>query len=74
MPKKQKQRDMEIVGAAAQMADIPPEEPKEQPFLITLGGDKFVSWTEWNGTKRVDIRRWKDGKVPTKDGASLYLD
>jgi hypothetical protein len=30
--------------------------------------------TEWNGSKRVDLRFWKDGTVPTKEGVSLHLD
>jgi hypothetical protein len=29
---------------------------------------------EWNGSKRVDLRFWKDGTVPTKEGVSLHLD
>ena len=27
-----------------------------------------------NGSKRVDLRFWKDGTVPTKEGVSLHLD
>ena len=30
--------------------------------------------TEWNGSKRVDLRFWKDATVPTKEGVSLHLD
>lgn len=48
--------------------------PKAKPFTMALGGDRFVSLTEWNDTKRVDIRRWLYGKQPTKDGASLLLN
>ncbi len=44
------------------------------PLSFSLGGNKYVTLKEWNGTKRVDIRRWKDGTIPTYDGASLHLD
>jgi hypothetical protein len=33
-----------------------------------------LEFKEWNGSKRVDLRFWKDGTVPTKEGVSLYLD
>ncbi len=73
-----------ILETAAQMADIPAEfstaaqtsdvTPEVQPFSLPIGRDHYVTLKEWKGTKRVDIRRWKDGKIPTYDGASLHLD
>ena len=63
-----------ILQTAAQMADVPTQvKPEIQTFSVALGGDRYVTLTEWNGTKRVDIRRWQDGTKPTKDGASLLL-
>jgi hypothetical protein len=44
---------------AAQMVDI-------QPLKRALGGNRYLEFTEWNGYKRVDLRFWKDGTVPTK--------
>lgn len=51
----------------------PPIEEAE-PLILHLGNHKYVTLKEWKGSKRVDIRFWRDGTVPTKDGASLYLD
>jgi hypothetical protein len=39
-----------------------------------LGGNRYLEFTEWNGSKRVDLRFWKDCTVPTKEGVSLHLD
>jgi hypothetical protein len=57
----------DILQIAAQMVHI-------QPFKRALGGNIYLDLTEWNGSKRVDIRLWKDGTVPTKEGVSLHLD
>ena len=56
----------DILQMAAQMVDI-------QPLKRPLGGNIYLELTEWNGSKRVDLRFWKDGTVPTK-GVSLHLD
>jgi hypothetical protein len=50
-----------------QMVDI-------QPFKRALGENIYLELTERNGSKRVDLRFWKDGTVPTKEGVSLHLD
>ena len=50
-----------------QMVDI-------QPLKRALGENIYLELTEWNGSKRVDLRFWKDGTVPTKEGVSLHLD
>jgi hypothetical protein len=47
---------------AAQMVDI-------QPLKRALGGNIYLELTEWNGSKRVDLRFWKDGTVPTKESS-----
>jgi hypothetical protein len=52
---------------AAQMIEI-------QPLKRALGGNRYLELKEWNGSKRVDLRFWKDGTVPTKEGVSLHLD
>ena len=52
---------------AAQMVDV-------QPFKRALGGKIYLELTEWNGSKRVDLRFWKDDTVPTKEGVILHLD
>jgi hypothetical protein len=52
---------------AAQMVDV-------QPLKRARGGKIYLELTEWNGSKRVDIRFWKDDTVPTKEGVSLHLD
>jgi hypothetical protein len=57
----------DILQMAAQMVDI-------QPLKRALGGNLYLELTEWNGSKRVDLRFWKDGTVPTKEGVSLHLD
>ena len=56
----------DILQMAAQVLDI-------QPLKRALGGNRYLAFTEWNGSKRVDLRFWKDGTVPTK-GVSLHLD
>jgi hypothetical protein len=40
----------------------------------SLGENIYLELTEWNGSKRVDLRFWKDATVPTKEGVSLHLD
>jgi hypothetical protein len=52
---------------AAQMVGI-------QPLKRALGGNIYLELTEWNGSKKVDLRFWKNGTVPTKEGVSLHLD
>jgi hypothetical protein len=53
----------DILQMAAQMVDI-------QPLKRALGGNIYLELTEWNGSKRVDLRFWKDCTVPTKEGVS----
>ena len=53
----------DILQMAAQMVDI-------QSLKRALGGNIYLELTEWNGSKRVDLRFWKDGTVPTKEGVS----
>ena len=57
----------DILQMAAQMVHI-------QPLKRALGGNIYLELTEWNGSKRVDLRFWKDATVPTKEGVSLHLD
>ena len=57
----------DILQMAAQIVDI-------QPLKRALGGNIYLELTELNGSKRVDLRFWKDGTVPTKEGVSLHLD
>jgi hypothetical protein len=57
----------DILQMAAQMVDI-------QPLNRALGENIYLELTEWNGSKRVDLRFWKDGTAPTKEGVSLHLD
>ena len=45
-----------------------------QPLKRALGGNRYLELKEWNGSKRVDLRFWKDSTVPTKEGVSLHLD
>jgi hypothetical protein len=57
----------DILQMAAQLVDI-------RPLKRALGGNRYLEFKEWNGSKRVDLRFWKDGTVPTKEGVSLHLD
>ena len=57
----------DILQMAAQMLNI-------QPLKRALVGNRYLEFTEWNGSKRVDLRFWKDDTVPTKEGVSLHLD
>ena len=57
----------DILQMAAEMVVI-------QPLKRTLGGNRYLAFTEWNESKRVDLRFWKDGTVPTKEGVNLHLD
>jgi hypothetical protein len=57
----------DILQMAAQMVDI-------QPLKRALGGNRYLEIKELNGSKRVDIRFWKDDTVPSKEGVSLHLD
>ena len=43
------------------------------PLKIPLGGGRYAELTEWNGSKRVDLRFWESETVPTKTGVSLSL-
>ena len=50
------------------------QSPQEKTSLkLSLGGRRYAELTEWNGTKRVDLRFWENDKVPTKVGVSLSL-
>ena len=40
------------------------------PIKVPLGGGRYAELTEWNGTKRVDLRFWEIGTIPTKYGHS----
>jgi hypothetical protein len=57
----------DILQMAAQMVD-------NQPLKRALGEYIYLELTEWNESKRVDLRFWKDATVPTKEGVSLHLD
>jgi hypothetical protein len=61
-PISRKQKKVETV-----MVDI-------QPRKRALGGNIYLELTEWNVSKRVDLRFWKDATVPTKEGVILHLD
>jgi hypothetical protein len=54
----------DILQMAAQMFEI-------QPLKRTLEGNRNLEFKEWNGSKRVDLRFWKDGTVPIKEGVRL---
>ena len=41
------------------------------PVKVPLGGGRYAELTEWNGTKRVDLRFWETDTIPTKYGVSL---
>ena len=43
------------------------------PVKVPLGGGRYPELTEWNGSKRVDLRFWKTDTIPTKVGVSLSL-
>jgi hypothetical protein len=43
------------------------------PVKVPLGGGKYAELTEWNASKRVDLRFWKTDTIPTKVGVSLTL-
>jgi hypothetical protein len=50
------------------------QSPQENtPLKLSMGGGRYAELTEWNGTKRVDLRFWENDKVPTKVGVSLSL-
>ena len=36
------------------------------PVKVPLGGGRYAELTEWNGSKRVDLRFWKTDTIPTK--------
>ena len=57
----------DILQIAAQMVEI-------QPLKRALGGNRYLEFKGWNGSKRVDLRLWKDCTVPTKEGVSLHLE
>jgi hypothetical protein len=57
----------DILQIESQMVDI-------HPLKQALGGNRYLEFTEWNGSKRVYLRFWKDCTVPTKEGLSLYFD
>ena len=35
---------------------------------VPLGDGRYAELTEWNGSKRVDLRFWKTDTIPTKVG------
>jgi hypothetical protein len=35
------------------------------PVKVPLGGGRYAELTEWNGSKRVDLRFWKTDTIPT---------
>ena len=43
------------------------------PVKVPLGGGRYAELTEWNGSKRVDLRFWKTDTIPTNVGVSLSL-
>jgi len=40
---------------------------------VPLGVGRYAELTEWNGSKRVDLRFWKTDAIPTNVGVSLLL-
>ena len=40
---------------------------------VPLEGGRYAELTEWNGSKRVDLRLWKTDTIHTKVGISLSL-
>jgi hypothetical protein len=40
------------------------------PVKVPLGGGWYAELTEWNGSKRVDLRFWKTDTIPTKVGVN----
>jgi hypothetical protein len=40
------------------------------PVKVPLGGGRYPELTEWNGSKRVDLRFWKTDTIPTKVGVN----
>jgi hypothetical protein len=57
----------DILQMSAQMVEV-------QPLKRALGGNIYLELTEWNGSKRVDLRFWKDDTLPTTEEVSLHLD
>ena len=43
------------------------------PVKVPLGGGRYAELTEWNDSKRVDLRFWKTDTIPSKVGVSLSL-
>ena len=43
------------------------------PIKVPLGGGRHAELTEWNGSKRVDLRFWETDTIPTRHGVSLSL-
>jgi hypothetical protein len=43
------------------------------PVKVPLGGGRHAELTEWNGSKRLDLRYRKTDTIPTKVGVSLSL-
>ena len=43
------------------------------PVKVPLGGGRYAELTEWNGTKRTDLKFWETDTIPTKYGVSLSL-
>ena len=39
------------------------------PVKVPLVGGRYAELTEWNGSKRVDLRFWKTDTIPTKVGS-----
>ena len=75
-----RQRKTDLVQRAMKQAKMTSEESPEKtsqspetPLKVSLGGGRYAELTEWNGTKRVDLRFWETDKVPTKAGVSLTL-
>ena len=43
------------------------------PVKVPIGGGRYAELTEWNGSKREDLRFWKTDTIPTEVGVSLSL-
>ena len=43
------------------------------PVKVPLGGGRYAELTEWNCSKRVDLRFWETDTIPTNVGVSLSL-
>jgi hypothetical protein len=41
------------------------------PIKVSLGGGRYAELTEWNGSKRVDLRFWETSRLVVSLGILL---